>query len=91
MPETVTAPPHNHMPTPAVLRLVGDAMARAGVRAHFDVGPPAAYKALGPAYSLPMADDYIIQNGARGGSRSSRCRAIRRMRHGASFPIFQER
>ena len=92
---------HNHMPTPAVLKRVGDAQARAGLVAHFDVGDPVSYKALGPAYNSTVADDYIIGAPAaravatallRGaGSRSSKPPAIRRKCRGASFRIFRGR
>ncbi len=36
---------HNHMPTPEVLKLVGDGYAARGITPHFDVGDIAAYHA----------------------------------------------
>jgi hypothetical protein len=56
--------PHNHMPTPAVLKKIGDALAYPPVGhlpifAHFDVGdvgPLSAYRALGGAYLSHEAD-----------------------------------
>lgn len=42
---------HNHMPTPAVLRRVGEAYLAGGITAHFDVGDLAAYRQLGPEYA----------------------------------------
>ena len=59
---------HDHKPTPAVLKLVGDALGRAGVVAHFDVGDPGAYHASGPAYASTAADAYIIGAGGASGS-----------------------
>jgi len=60
---------HDHRPTPQVLQLLGDALARAGVVAHFDVGNPASYKTpAGSAYDSTVADAYIIgAGGASGG------------------------
>lgn len=71
----VPAPgPHDHMPSPAVLKAVGDALDAAPdpadkVAVHFDVGP-----ALGLAYRAalgPGPDRYIIvgEGLARGGER----------------------
>ena len=65
---------HNHMPTPAVLRLVGEAQGRAGIAAHFDVGDAGAYKALGAAYNSDEADDYIIGAGGASGGVASLAR-----------------
>ena len=74
---------HLHMPTPFVLKQVGDALAnppigRQPINVHFDVGPPADYHALvdpdvhdgslSPYASLE-AESYIIQYGARGGEQ----------------------
>ncbi len=66
---------HNHMPTPAVLKVVGDTLAAApadaaggvpGIRLHADVGP--AYHALGAAYASTEADAYLVPAAlARGG------------------------
>ena len=66
---------HDHMPTPAVLKMLGDAFANSpasnpdgvpGISVHFDVGP--GYHAIGPAYQSAEADAYIIPPAlARGG------------------------
>ena len=54
---SLPVPKHNHMPTPEVIRLVGDALkgspvlnpdGTTGIRAHFDVGNIGAYHDLGP-------------------------------------------
>jgi len=81
---TVTdADGHLHMPTPFVLKQVGDALAnppvgKQPIAVHFDVGPPAAYHALidpdvhnGTAspYASQEAEQYIIQTGAVGGEQ----------------------
>ena len=67
---------HNHLPTPEVLKMVGDAYQNApvsnldgvsGIRVHIDVGDIAAYHALGGDYASPAADSYLIGTGARGG------------------------
>jgi VCBS repeat-containing protein len=68
---------HNHLPTPDVLKMLGDAYASHGVTPHFDVGDPTAYHNLGPGYacSTPVpggcADDqYLVPTGfARGGEQ----------------------
>src|SRR5262245_59750595 len=67
---------HNHLPTPAVLKLVGDAAKNApvgnpdglpGINAHFDVGPNYHGVDL-PNYSSTVADEYVIgSDQARGG------------------------
>ena len=43
---------HNHMPTPDVLKMLGDAFWNGPlqIRAHFDVGPINAYRSLGSEY-----------------------------------------
>ncbi len=67
---------HNHLPTPAVLKLVGDAFKSApvsnpdgttGIRAHFDAGP--AYHSIdATAYASTDADEYLVPSIlARGG------------------------
>jgi len=67
---------HNHMPTPDVLKLVGDAYAARGVTPHFDVGDITAYHNLGPQYTCSdpilhpecVADPYLVPSAyARGG------------------------
>jgi len=74
---TVTdAAGHNHLPTPDVLKLVGDVYAANGVTPHFDVGDVAAYHSLGASYACPNplatpecnADPYLVPTPlARGG------------------------
>lgn len=74
--DAVTDPAgHNHMPTPAVLKLVGDTLANAppdaaggapGIRLHVDAGP--GYHQIGPAYASTDADAYLVPTHfARGG------------------------
>ena len=41
---------HNHMPTPADLKMVGDAFMARGITPHFDVGDIAAYHAANDPY-----------------------------------------
>jgi hypothetical protein len=66
---------HNHLPKPAVLKMIGDAYATApvanavggpGIRAHFDVG--IGYHGLGDGYESTEADAYLVPGAlARGG------------------------
>ena len=63
---SVVTPPHNHMPTPSVLQMAGDALGRAGIRAHFDVGPPSVYRNASDAKSI-VADAYLIGAGVGDG------------------------
>jgi hypothetical protein len=42
---------HNHMPTPAVIKRVGDAYLAGGIHAHFDVGDHTTYASLGEEYA----------------------------------------
>ncbi len=68
---------HNHLPTPAVLKLIGHAYQNApisnadgvsGIRVHIDVGPD--YRGLGGAYASAEADPYIVPAYlARGGEQ----------------------
>ena len=52
---------HNHMPTPAALKMLGDAFDQKGIRLHLDVGPPDGYHALFPTVENPnAADAYLI-------------------------------
>ncbi len=68
--DSVTDPlGHHHLPTPAALKMVGDAFAAKNISVHFDVGPPEDYRAL---FQLPgdeanVADAYLISVGAQGG------------------------
>ena len=74
-PQVTDTKGHNHMPTPAALKMVGDGYAQApvinpdgkqGVNVHFDVGP--LYKFLGTAYRSNEADKYLVRwDLARGG------------------------
>ena len=62
---------HTHMPTPEVLKWIGDSYAGHGIAAHFDVGPldnsggtcdgpglPACYRSLGVIPHADWVDDY---------------------------------
>jgi hypothetical protein len=62
---------HHHLPTPEVLKLMGDAYAAHGITAHFDVGPldntagtcdgvglPTCYHSLGVVPHTDWVDDY---------------------------------
>src|SRR5476651_2691364 len=74
-PRMVDADGHNHMPSPAVLKMVGDAYdqspvtnpdGRTGIKVHFDVGP--FYHFLGTPYRSTDADRYLVNPFlARGG------------------------
>ena len=57
-PFTKSVPAHTHMPSPEVLRMIGDAYMAQGIRAHFDVGNIDAYKALGVVPHIDWVDDY---------------------------------
>ena len=58
---------HNHLPTPEVLKKVGDVYASRGITPHFDVGDIAGYHALGGDYASTDAEAYLIGFDARGG------------------------
>src|SRR5688572_5198486 len=61
---------HNHLPTPAVIKLLGDALKNAPtpIALHVDVGDIGDYKALGPDYKVNDADEYLVPSAeARGG------------------------
>ena len=71
-----TVPAHTHMPTPQVLKMLGDRYAALGITPHFDVGNLDAYHALGTIthpgwvddYSSVEADGYLVPSAfARGG------------------------
>ena len=73
---TKVVPPHTHMPTPEVLKLLGDLYASRGIRAHFDVGDWTTFKGLPTVqhpnwtddYDSNVADQYLIPSAlARGG------------------------
>ncbi|MFN7980727.1 MAG: hypothetical protein U0Q11_02625 [Vicinamibacterales bacterium] len=63
---SVVTPAHNHLPSPRVLKQVGDALGRAGISAHFDVGPPSAYRAR--FNSAQDADAYLVGSGVGDGN-----------------------
>ena len=66
---------HHHVPTPEVLKMVGDRYASHGIRPHFDVGDVGAFHALGVVprpdadwehdddYTATVADQYLVGNG----------------------------
>src|SRR5688572_10352889 len=60
---------HNHLPTPAVIKLLGDALKNAPtpIALHVDVGDLVTYRAIGPDYLSTVADEYLIMSDARGG------------------------
>jgi hypothetical protein len=74
---------HIHMPTPAVIRMLGDAFDVRGIRLHVDVGLPATYHNLVPP-NLPAGDpnpyasteavNYIIGAGGWSGSNPALAR-----------------
>jgi hypothetical protein len=89
---------HNHMPTPAVLKMLGDEFARQvpPIRLHFDVGQPAAYHALTPPnlpvgepnpYASAEANDYIIGAGGLSGSEPGHARGGESIQETACEPI----
>ncbi len=52
---------HNHLPTPDVLEMLGEAYYSHGITPHFDVGDTTTYHNLGPSYACPpdgCADDH---------------------------------
>ena len=53
----VPKPAHSHLPTPAALKLMGDAFVKEGINVHFDVGN---------AYPSGDADSYIIRDQVQG-------------------------
>jgi len=71
----VNVPAHTHMPTPEVLKLVGDAYVAHGITPHFDVGDITAYHGLGVIahtewvddYTSMEADSYLVSANPRGG------------------------
>src|SRR6185503_5537821 len=78
----IDAAGHDHRPLPTTLTLVGDALFRAGVRVHYDIGPleNAGYRVNGVWYGFPNAtpgdaivaaypnpSSYFISQGAEGG------------------------
>jgi len=74
---------HLHIPPPAVLKTWGDPFAAKGIRVHFDVGDPVAYKSRRAyptqpldqsPYNSAVADDYIIGAGGLSGGDPSQAR-----------------
>ncbi len=49
---------HHHIPTPEVLRMLGDAYAARGITPHFDVGDITSYHSLGVVPHTDWVDDY---------------------------------
>ena len=89
---------HNHMPTPDVLKMVGDVYAAHGIVTHFDVGDTTAYQSLGPAYTCNTslhpecdASAYLVPSAyARGGEEISEqaCKATDTNKVNCEFPDF---
>ena len=49
---------HHHIPTPEVLKMLGDAYAAKGITPHFDVGDITSYHSLGVVPHTDWVDDY---------------------------------
>jgi hypothetical protein len=74
---TKVVPPHNHMLTPADIKVLGDVYTARGIRPHFDVGDWDRYKSQGIVthaadwvddYTSDEADHYLVPSWlARGG------------------------
>ena len=89
---------HNHMPTPDVLKMIGDAYAAHGITPHFDVGDVTAYHGLGAAYTCDAvlhpecnADPYLVDSAdARGGEaiKEQACSAASPNKVKCEFPAF---
>jgi len=89
---------HNHMPTPDVLKMVGDAYAAHGISTHFDVGNTTAYQSLGAAYTCNTslhpecdASPYLVPSAyARGGEeiQEKACSAADATKVNCEFPAF---
>ena len=56
---------HTHLPTPAALKMLGDAFDAKGIKLHFDVGPPSVYQDLfAPTVAdATVANAYLVGNG----------------------------
>ncbi len=98
-PDVVSKPDgdgHNHMPTPYVLKLVGDAFDKRGIRVHFDVGNVAAYKALGVVphpdfidnYNSDEADAYLVPSALSRGGEIIKEVACDPTKPGCHFPAY---
>ena len=95
-PRVVDEDGHNHMPSPAVLKMVGDAYndapvsnpdGRPGIKAHFDVGP--FYHFLGAAYRSTEADRYLVPwFRARGGEAIKEVACVPSATLKCQFPDF---
>lgn len=87
---------HNHMPTPDVLKMIGDVYAAHGIAVHFDVGPSAQYQSLpdGPytcASPACNATPYLVPDAyARGGEeiQEQACSATDGSAVNCEFPAF---
>jgi hypothetical protein len=86
----VIKPAHSHLPSPAALKLVGEAFAAAppdprviggtpGINVHFDVGP--GYDPGNEAYP------YIVRDGARGGEAIDESSTL--CSRGATAPVWE--
>ena len=95
--QVVDAAGHNHLPTPAVLKLAGDAFksapvgnpdGTAGIRAHFDAGP--AYHSVdATAYASTDADEYLVPSIlARGGESIVETACVPSATRTCQFPAF---
>jgi hypothetical protein len=89
---------HIHVPTPAVLKMLGDEFAEQvpTIRLHFDVGHPTAYHALLPPslpagepnpYASLAADDYIIGAGGLSGDEPAHARGGELIQETACEPL----
>ena len=86
---------HNHMPTPDVLKMIGDVYAAHGITTHFDVGDPAVYHSM-PGYACVgnpacNADPYLVPAPlARGGEQivERACSAADGSAVNCEFPAF---
>jgi Bacterial Ig domain len=57
-PTIIDAVGHHHIPTPEVLKMLGDAYAARGITPHFDVGDITSYHSLGVVPHTDWVDDY---------------------------------
>jgi hypothetical protein len=94
---------HHHLPTPEVLKMVGDVYAAKGIRPHFDVGNVADYHSLGVVphtdwvddYTSTEADHYLVGNGVGSnattlatGGEFVKERACNPLTPGCQFPAY---
>lgn len=89
---------HSHLPSPAVLKRVGDAFVHApvvnpdgmpGINVHFDVGSPLSYHGLGGAYASLEADSYLVPAAlARGGEIIKEVACVSTPTRSCQFPDY---